>query len=179
MQSLYETTKQSGVEVCAREVLDTSPPVSWFIRRQMRSHRGGLSLAQFRTLIRVNRPPAASLSAVAEHLGASLPTTSRIVQGLVDKGFLARQGCRWDRRQITLELTPRGREMLTQARRATQESMELEIAKLTAKDRATIVTAMRILRRLLWPATLPQPEANATEPRRKRVAKSTRAAAAV
>jgi len=38
---------------------------------------------------------------------------------------------------------------------------------------------MRILRRLLWPATLPQPEANATEPRRKRVAKSTRAAAAV
>lgn len=177
MQSLYETTKHSGIEACAREVLDTSPPISWFIRRQMRSHRGGLSLAQFRTLIRVNRPPAASLSAVAEHLGASLPTTSRIVQGLVDKGLLARQGCRWDRRQINLELTPKGREMLTLARRATQESMELEIGKLTNKDRATIVTAMRILRRLLWPATLPQPETS--RPKRKRAARSTRAAAAV
>src|SRR5580658_7623362 len=112
MQPLLETTKSPGIETCAREVLDTSPPISWFIRRQMRSHRGGLSMAQFRSLIRVNRPPAASLSAVAEHLGASLPTTSRIVQGLVDKGLLSRAGCRWDRRQITLELTAKGRGML-------------------------------------------------------------------
>ena len=157
MQPLPETTKPAGIEACAREVLDSSPPISWFIRRNMRSHRGGLSMAQFRTLIRVNRPPPASLSSVAEHLGASLPTTSRIVQGLVDKGLLIRQGCRWDRRQITLELTAKGRDMLQTARKATQESMESELAKLTTPQRTLIVKAMTLLRELLWPELLPKP----------------------
>jgi len=160
MQPLPETTKAAGVEECAREVLDSSPPISWFIRRQMRSHRGGLSMAQFRALIRVNRPPAASLSSVAEHLGASLPTTSRIVQGLVDKNLVMRHGCRWDRRQITLELTPKGREMLQAARSATQESMAAKLAELPAAQRALIVKAMRILRELFWPELLPKPAAN-------------------
>ncbi|HUB25277.1 MAG TPA: MarR family transcriptional regulator [Tepidisphaeraceae bacterium] len=160
MQSLSETTKPADVEACAREVLDSSPPIQWFIRRNMRSHRGGLSMAQFRSLIRANRPPAASLSDVAEHLGASLPTTSRIVQGLVDKGLLSRQGCRWDRRQITLELTAKGRDMLQTARKATQESMEAELAKLTPQQRQSVIKVMRMLRELFWPPTLPPANSN-------------------
>jgi DNA-binding MarR family transcriptional regulator len=160
MQSLSETTKAADIEACAREVLESSPPIAWFIRRNMRSHRGGLSLAQFRSLIRVNRPPAASLSDVAEHLGASLPTTSRIVQGLVDKGLLSRAGCRWDRRQITLELTAKGRDMLQTARKATQESMQAELTKLTGPQRQSVIKVMRMLRELFWPPTLPRAESN-------------------
>jgi DNA-binding MarR family transcriptional regulator len=158
MQLLPETIKTASVEECAREVLDGVPPVTWFIRRQMRSHRGGLSLAQFRSLVRVNRYPNASLSMVAEHLGASLPTASRIIAGLVDKKLLERHGCRWDRRQVSLDLTTKGREVLQVARKATQIGMERELANLTPQHRAAVVNAMQILRAVFAPPNEVPPE---------------------
>ena len=73
-----------AVESCAREVLDTVPLVMRFIRDQVRRRRtAGLSLPQFRTLIFLNRIKNSSLSAVAEHLGLSLPAMSRLINGLV------------------------------------------------------------------------------------------------
>ena len=82
----------------------------------MRSHRKGLSLPQFRTLAMVDQQPAASLSAVAAHLGCSLSAASRCVGGLVDRGFLARTGCHADRRQMALTMTARGRAVLQASR---------------------------------------------------------------
>ena len=158
MQLLSKTINAPSVEDHAREILDSTPPLMWFIRRNMRSHRGGLSLAQFRALCRVNRHPNASVSMVAEHLGASLPTASRIVTGLVDKGFLTRHGCRWDRRQISLELTARGRDILQTARKATQQKMGVELSKLNSDDIGTIVRAMKILRETFGPVAAPGTE---------------------
>jgi DNA-binding MarR family transcriptional regulator len=157
MQQLLLTTKPAAekspmVVQCAREVLDAVPPVMWFIRRQMRTHRGGLSLAQFRSLVRVERPPQATLSSVAEHLGATLPTASRIVAGLVDKGLMIRNDCRWDRRQVLLELTGRGREVLKNARKWTQQYMELELEKLTQSQRKALIVAARVLKSVFGPA---------------------------
>ncbi len=125
--------------------------VLWFIRRQMRGHREGLSLPQFRALVRVDRSPSASLSSVAEHLGASLPTASRIVGGLVDKGLMIRQSSRDDRRQISLALTDRGRSMLGQARQATQQCLQTEMSALNYKQRESVVEAMSILKELFGP----------------------------
>jgi DNA-binding MarR family transcriptional regulator len=156
MQQLLATTKPSAeksplVVQCAREVLDSIPPVMWFIRRQMRTHRGGLSLAQFRSLVRVNRPPQSTLSSVAEHLGATLPTASRIVAGLVDKGLMIRNDCRWDRRQVLLELTPRGREVLKNARKWTQQYMEIELEKLAPAERKMLIAAAKVLKTVFGP----------------------------
>ena len=127
MQRLQAATKRiaenSPTEQCAAEVLDVLPPVFWFVRRHMRAYREGLSLPQFRSLVRINRQPSASLSSVAEHLGASLPTTSRIVAGLVDKGLITREGSRHDRRQLSLMITPRGKAMLNKATRATRRRL--------------------------------------------------------
>jgi DNA-binding MarR family transcriptional regulator len=159
MQPLLPATKpsvDSDIVECAREVLDATPPIIWFLRRQMRTHRGGLSLAQFRSLIRVSRHPNTSLSNVAEHLGASLPTASRIMAGLVDKGLLLRHGCRWDRRQVSLELTPRGRDVLETARKATQQCMEHELSGLSRADRSTLIKGMTILKGIFGPAYEPE-----------------------
>ena len=153
MQQLLETTKKSPLVVeCAREVLDALPPVMWFIRRQMRSHRGGLSLAQFRSLVRANRRPQATLSDLAEHLGCAMPTASRIVGGLVDKGLMVREGCRWDRRLVFFTLTAKGRDVLHAARKAAQQQMELELDKLTPQERKTLIQATGILKSIFGPA---------------------------
>jgi len=141
MQLLHGTTN-----LAARQILDAVPPVMWFIRRYMRRHRKGLSVTQFRTLFVVDRKPAASLSVVAEHLGASLPTTSRIVTGLVDKGFLTRHGCCDDRRQLALAITSRGRTVLDEAWSATHTQLETALAGLEPADHTILIQAMEILK---------------------------------
>ena len=127
-------------------MLDGMPQVMWFIRRQMRQHRTrGMSVPQFRTLVMLDRYPTASLSAVAENLGASLPTASRMVSGLVSKGFVARKAHPTDRRQASLVMTAKGRSALNTARQATQDGVAREIERLTDADRATITRAMGLL----------------------------------
>jgi DNA-binding MarR family transcriptional regulator len=93
----------------------------------------------------LDRYPTASLSAVAENLGATMPTASRMVSGLVAKGLVARRTHPTDRRQASLVLTARGRAALNTARRAAQDGVARDLAPLTADDRATVTRAMTLL----------------------------------
>ena len=131
---------------CAHAILDAMPQLMWFIRRRMRAHRTrGLSVPQFRTLALLDRYPTASLSAVAENLGATMPTASRMVSGLVTKGFVTRKTHPTDRRQASLVLTAKGRTALNTSRQATQDAVAHELARLSDPDRATITRAMTLL----------------------------------
>jgi len=123
----------------------------------MPEHCKGLSLAHFRTLCHVNRYPATSLSALAEHLGSSLPTASRIVAGLVRRQLLARRGSRADRRCLALALTAAGRSVFDGAWSSTHRQMEAVLEKLSPQDRRTVAQAMNILRPLFGSAGLPNP----------------------
>jgi DNA-binding MarR family transcriptional regulator len=140
---------------CAWEMLDATPPMMWRIRKEMRAHRGGLSMPQFRAMVMVSKEPCASLSLVAEHLALSLPTTSRIITGLVNKGFLKRQGCVDDRRQMSLGLTSRGEAVLTGAWSAAQKSMAEELKQFSPQERATIVSSMQMLKQMFGRLGLP------------------------
>src|SRR5437763_9991505 len=125
------TDSSTAADECARAMLDGLPPVMWFIRRNMRQQRiGGLSVPQFRALCLLARFPTASLSHVAEHLGSSQPSASRLISGLVTRGLVAREECADDRRQVTLVLTPKGKQVQASAHRATQERLAEEIAHL-------------------------------------------------
>jgi DNA-binding MarR family transcriptional regulator len=136
-------------ERCARAVLDGLPPVMWFLRKTMRAHRAaGLSVPQFRTLVLLDRYPTASLSCVAEHLGASPPTASRMVGGLVKQGLIVRKECAEDRRQVALLLTERGRSVLNKSRAGTQEQIAKELAHLSDGGRESIERSMRLLGRI-------------------------------
>ena|ERR1700722_2642422 len=146
MQRLQATIDGGPTQRCAREVLDAVPPVIWFIRREMRSHRRGLSLPQFRALSLIQRQPSGTLSAVADHLGSSLPSASRLVQGLVEKGLLERTGCAKDRRQCALAITDVGEEVLNNAWAATQDRLSDELQKLSPSQRQTIADAMLSLK---------------------------------
>ena len=139
------TTNEVSARACAAALLDGAPGLVWYVRRHMRSHRKGLSVPQFRALFKIQKDPEASLSCVAEHLGASLPTTSRIVANLVKKGFLARASSNLDRRRMILSLTPRGRSIIDSARKASLEHIETEFATVSAPDRAAIFRALTIL----------------------------------
>ena len=156
MQSLRDTIDGGAAQKCAREILDGVPPVVWFIRKEMRVHRKKLSLAQFRALVLIYRQPGASLSAVAEHVGSSLPTASRIVQGLVEQGLLTRQGCPEDRRQLALAVTDNGRNVLETAWSSTQGKLAVQLQSLKPGERQAVAEAMRLLKSVFGALGLPE-----------------------
>src|ERR1700676_1265517 len=101
---------------CAKALLDVIPSVMWAIRRQMRSRRAdGLSVPQFRAMILIEENPSACLSAVADHLGSSLPPASPLGGGLSPIPLRPRHTDASDRRHCCLALTPRGQAVLKSA----------------------------------------------------------------
>lgn len=161
MQPLSPTINLLPASSCARELLDAAPAFLWYVRSHMRRHRQGLSVPQFRALIKIRNEPAASLSEVAEHLGSSLPTASRIITTLVSRKYLVRTGCSHDRRLCRLSLSPRGIKVVEQALEASQSQMEAQLAHLSAEERSTVCAAMLILKNIF--ETVKQSESSGGE----------------
>jgi DNA-binding MarR family transcriptional regulator len=133
---------------CAHEILDTVPLVMRAIRAEMRAHRhpANLSVPQFRTLVFLDRHPAGTLGAVAEHIGLTPPSMSRLVDGLVRRRLVERRGAVADRRRLELTLTARGRSALEATRANTQARLEERLAALTVEQQTSVTRAMQILR---------------------------------
>lgn len=137
---------------CAREVLEVVPSVMRVIRAHMRSHSAPeLSVPQFRTLAFLNRNPGSSLSDVAEHIGLTLPTMSKLIDSLVAHQLVTREISPADRRCVTLGLTPFGQTTFQSARQATQIQLAQLLAGLSDSERATVAQAMKILRPVFAP----------------------------
>ena len=137
---------------CGRQVLEVVQLVMRAIRVEMRSHRAAsISVPQFRVLAFLIRSEGASLSDVSEHMGLTLPSMSRAVDRLVDRGLVTRRSHPDDRRRITLSLTRQGRSMLESARAATQSSLAGRLDALSASNRARVARAMGLLRGLFTP----------------------------
>jgi DNA-binding MarR family transcriptional regulator len=147
-------------DACAQEILDVVPIVMRSIRAELRRHRtADLSIPQFRTLAFIDRNVDASLSDVAEHIGLTLPSMSKIVEGLVVRKFVTRQTHTADRRRMMLALTARGKTALQTSREATRACLAEDLAGLTERQRDTIAQAMEILR----PVFTPQGETQKSE----------------
>lgn len=136
-----------SAEQTSHRLLEVVPLVMRAIRAEMRSHRTpDLSVAQFRTLGFVDRNPGVSLSDVAEHMGLALPSISKLVDGLTNRGLASRRESREDRRRRELRLTRAGSGLLAAARSAAQKQLAQRLAGLSAGERAVVAQAMALLR---------------------------------
>ena len=134
---------------CAHEVFEVVPLAMRAIRAEMRSRRAlGLSVPQFRTLAFLNRNEGASLSDLAEYIGLTLPSMSKMVDGLVVRQLVTRRDSSVDRRYVTLALTPLGKSTWEAARQGTQARLAEMLATLPPEERNTVVLAMQALRRV-------------------------------
>ncbi len=148
----------SSADLVAREVLEVVPPIMRTIRAEMRSRRGAnLSVVQFRALLFLDRNPGVSLSTLAEHLDLTLPTVSKMIDGMVADRLVTRQDSSDDRRRVTLALTASGQGLLEKARSGTQARLAEIFAGLTPAERETLHRAAGILEGLFSPAVLSQP----------------------
>lgn len=137
---------------CATLLMDVVPLVMRSIRCHMR--RGvsaDMSVPQFRSLAFVNRQPGASLSDLAEHTGLTLPSASKLVDGLVERGLITRETPPGDRRRVTLTLTDPGRYTLEAARTSAVAHLSGMLGVLSGAELDTIAQAMQALRPVFAP----------------------------
>jgi DNA-binding MarR family transcriptional regulator len=128
----------------AAAVLETIPPAMRAIKEQMRSARAAnLSVSQFRLLLFVRRHPGTDLSAVADHMGTTLPSASQLMSRLVAAGMLARTIHPTERRHLQLNLTEAGGAALAECDARTREWLceRFENATLEQLERLQVALA--------------------------------------
>ncbi len=134
-------------EECARELLEVVPLVMRDIRAQMRSKRTpDLTVPQFRTMVFVNRNSGSSLSEVADHIGITLPSASKLVDDLIKNDLMKREEHPADRRRVRLAVTRRGLTILQASRKATLTYLEEKLCETNSDEREAIVKAMKAMR---------------------------------
>jgi len=138
----------------ARQLLEVIPLVMQDIRSEMR-RRGSLDLSvpQFRALAFVNRNEGASLWEVARHMGLTPPSTSRLVDNLIERDLMTRTDHPDDRRRVRLTVTRHGHTIL---QKSTDETVSYLARKLSGADadrREIIEKAVEELRIIFASAT--------------------------
>jgi DNA-binding MarR family transcriptional regulator len=161
MQQLQDATNTTGVtgadettpEACAALLMEVAPLVMRTIRAHMRGQRAAdLSVPQFRVLGLIRRHPGASLSDAAEHVGLTPSAASRLVDGLVARGYVCRVPSPADRRAVALTLSPKGAALLEATHRATQELLAERLRALSPEERAALGSALATARELFAPS---------------------------
>ncbi len=139
-----------GGDDCVAQVLATVPMVMRNIRQEMRSHRPtDLSVPQFRAMGLIYRHGGISLSHVADHMGLTLPTVSKMIDTLVKRGLVMRETSSDDRRRLMLRLTEDGSAAYEESDRRTQERLAEALKALSPAERDEVTRAMQALRRVL------------------------------
>jgi MarR family transcriptional regulator for hemolysin len=133
-------------EEAARQLLEVIPVVMREIRSEMRSRRSpDLTIPQFRALSFVNRNVGSSLLEVANHLGLTSPSTSRLVDGLIYRNMMTREDHPDDRRRVKLIVTNIGKQILEASRQDALTYLSAKLSSINTDDREAIIKAMNVL----------------------------------
>lgn len=97
------------------------------------------------------------IGALAEHLGTSAPTTSRLVDCLHERGLVVRTPDPDDHRATRVGLTPAGRTRLHEQRSLTTDDLTRRIDDLTPADQTLLVAALPVLEELAARDDSPRP----------------------
>jgi MarR family transcriptional regulator for hemolysin len=134
------------LNLCARELLEVMPLAMQDLRRTMRGHSSpDLRFPELRSLAFLRHNPGSNLTDLAEFIGVSLPSMSKLVDSLTYRGFIDRQPDAEDRRRVRLGLTEAGREVLTTALDAVKASFAAKLTMLDPQDIALVHKGLQLL----------------------------------
>lgn len=124
--------------------IEVVPKAMAVLRSQMRLEaRPYLTVPQFRILANVKRG-LSSINEIAKHHGVSQPAMSRMVEGLVQKGYLERARLERDRRCCALFLTSEGKKLFGRIESRARKRLK-NLAKDCPKEEAELTRALKIL----------------------------------
>jgi DNA-binding MarR family transcriptional regulator len=114
---------------------------------------GALTTTQRLALIELVDAGPVRLGALAERIGASGPTLSRAIDGLVEIGIVERQADPRDRRAVLHSATAQGRAWVERRRGEVASALDEALAALTHADRARLLALIGRLNSALTDAS--------------------------
>ena len=121
---------------------------------------GEVSVVQLRALTVLNELAPASLGQLAEGIGVTPSTTSRLVDRLVSGGFAERRPSPESRRQIELRLTPEGEGTLARYDELRLRQLRAALERVPADRREAVVGALADFSAAVRPGREPVPAAS-------------------
>jgi DNA-binding MarR family transcriptional regulator len=143
---------RSGDANLAHELLHVTMRLMRGVATEMRRAPQSLEPGQMATLMRLSLMPAA-MGELAKHLGVSVPTVSKSIDVLVERGWVERWVDPSDRRQTIVRLTPAGRGIATAMKRQSERYVASLLKPLKAPERTRILAMLDVLKGVLpqWP----------------------------
>ncbi|MDG4841237.1 MarR family transcriptional regulator [Micromonospora sp. WMMD967] len=131
-----ETSMAAALDAAAASLLGI-----WESAREGTSNR--VSGAQLRAVMVVEQADGINLRRLATQLDMLLSSASRLCDRLVAAGMLEREPGRFDRREISLHLTPEARRLLAELRADRQAQLAAVLAGMTPQGRDALLSGMR------------------------------------
>lgn len=104
-----------------------------------------VSLPQFRALAVLYRRGTLSAGGLADDLGLHTSSVTRLCDRLVAAGLVSRELREDNRRQVELDLTPEGRQLVDRVWSRRRENICAAVESLTDRQRTALVKALRPL----------------------------------
>ncbi|MFC9772163.1 MULTISPECIES: MarR family winged helix-turn-helix transcriptional regulator [unclassified Pseudarthrobacter] len=103
---------------------------------------------QYTVLAVLHGDGARTLRELADREHVQAPSMTRIVNALADQGFVTRTQHPDDGRQVRIDITDAGRDVLAEAREQRTAWLAQRVAGLSAEDRETLSRAARIMQEM-------------------------------
>jgi DNA-binding MarR family transcriptional regulator len=134
-------------EALLEQALPLLPEIGKLLYAAVLRHPGaaGLSLPQIKATGWLAHHGRCTVGEIAAGIGASLPSTSELVDGLVQRGLAERGTNPADRRQVLVWLTPEGARLKRAMRDLRSTQVRNAIARLAPEERPVFVRSLEAL----------------------------------
>jgi DNA-binding MarR family transcriptional regulator len=102
-----------------------------------------VTLTQYRTLVVLASRGPQNLAGLAEAVGVTPATATRMCDRLVKKKLIVRKAERDDRRQLRVELTQKGRVLVQSVSSRRRREIKKILSEIPAKEQSSLVHALR------------------------------------
>jgi DNA-binding MarR family transcriptional regulator len=101
-----------------------------------------VTLTQYRSLVVLTSRGPQNLAGLAEAVGVTPATATRMCDRLIKKRLIIRRAQRDDRRQVRLELTKKGVTLVADVTDRRRREIEVILSTIAPKDQAVLVAAL-------------------------------------
>jgi DNA-binding MarR family transcriptional regulator len=144
----------AGRRTAADEALITALRWAMAISVRAADQIGDISAVQLRALTVLQETPGTNLNDLAQAMGVTVSTTSRLVDRLVAAGLVDRKPSPQTRREISLVLTPAGRGRLQRYDRLRLAEARARLEAVPPDERDAVISALQQLIRGAAPAAV-------------------------
>lgn len=146
---MNNTTRPTDIE-CARLLIETLPITMRALSQDARAMPGGHgTMPQYRILGFLHHHGSVSMGKLAEWHSVTLPTMTKIIGGLVDRGLVERWPDERDRRVVVLRLTDEGQTMFADLKAHMETRLAALMARMSDEEKDALAVGLQALRRVV------------------------------